>query len=93
MGDISWQDVRLNGAGNYDAWIMKLGSLGSVEWQKTYHGTGDDWALSVRQTADEGYIVAGAYTSFRAGDYDAWVMKLEAFVTWFGTRPTAAGIR
>ena len=47
------------GAGNYDSWILKLGTDGTVDWQKTYGGTGDDYANSIQQTSDGGYIVAG----------------------------------
>jgi len=72
------------GAGGSDAWVLKLNSTGGVTWQKTYGGTGTDVALSVQQTADGGYIVAGHTTSFGAGGYDFWVLKLNSTggVTW-----------
>jgi hypothetical protein len=72
------------GAGEGDAWVMKLDSLGNVTWQKTYGGSGDDRALSIHQTADEGYIIVGETYSFGSGDCDAWVMKLDSLgnVTW-----------
>ncbi|MHB8773334.1 MAG: hypothetical protein ACYC7J_20280 [Syntrophales bacterium] len=65
--------------GNSDqAWVLKLGSDGAVQWQKAYGGTGDDWAHSVRPAGDGGYIVAGTTWSFEAGKSDAWVLKLTA---------------
>ena len=54
----------------------------NIEWQKCLGGNDDDWAESVQQTSDGGYIVAG-YTesndgdvSGNHGDYDYWVVKL-----------------
>ena len=66
------------GAGNYDIWLLKLNSGGDVTWQKTYGGTESDHAYSVQQTTDGGYIVAGNTTSFGAGGYDAWILKLNS---------------
>jgi uncharacterized delta-60 repeat protein len=72
------------GAGASDAWILKLNSTGDVTWQKTYGGTGNDYAYSIQQTSDGGYIVAGATNSFGAGEWDFWVLKLNSTggVTW-----------
>ena len=47
------------GAGGSDAWVLKLDGNGNVQWQKTYGGTGNDYANSIQQTSDGGYIVAG----------------------------------
>ena len=47
------------GAGGTDAWIQKLHSDGSVDWQRSYGGTADDYASSIKATADGGYVVAG----------------------------------
>ncbi len=66
------------GAGNEDAWVLKLNGDGSVAWQKTYGGSGDEEAKSIQQTADGGYIVAGYTSSFGAGNGDVWVLKLDA---------------
>ena len=66
------------GAGGNDLWILKLNSDGTVAWQKTYGGTGNDGASSIQQTSDGGYIVAGYTSSFGAGSYDFWALKLES---------------
>jgi uncharacterized delta-60 repeat protein len=73
-----------NGAGGFDFWVLKLNSNGLVEWQKTYGGSGDDYASSVQETADGGYVVAGSTDSFGAGLSDAWVLKLSSVgsVVW-----------
>jgi hypothetical protein len=72
------------GAGNDDIWILKLDSNGNVTWQKAYGGTGNEYAFAVRQTLDEGYIVAGYTNSFGAGNDDIWILKLDSNgnVTW-----------
>lgn len=71
--------------GNRDLWILKLNSVGVIQWQSTLGGSGDEpAAYSVRQTTDGGYVVA-AYSnsndgdvSGNHGDYDSWVVKLNA---------------
>jgi hypothetical protein len=68
--------------GSYDSWVVKLTSIGTVEWQKTLGGTVEDYACSIQQTNDGGYIVAGfTYSndvdvSGSHGDVDCWVVKL-----------------
>jgi len=61
-----------------DAYVLKLDSDGSLEWQKTFGGSGNDWAYSIQQTTDGGYIVAGLTGSFGAVWYDAYVLKLDS---------------
>jgi len=65
------------GAGGYDVWMLKLDENGTVQWQKTYGGPGDDEAHAVRQTLNGGYVVAGYTASFGAGATDIWVIKLD----------------
>ena len=72
------------GAGNQDAWVLKLDGIGTIQWQKAYGGALGDGASSVRQTSDGGYIVAGTTSSFGTGFPYAWVFKLDAdgIVEW-----------
>ncbi len=70
--------------GGYDYWIIKLDETGKLKWQKTYGGTKDDFANSIQQTFDGGYIVAGSTASGDGdvtnnnGKDDYWVLKLDA---------------
>jgi len=64
-------------AGGKDIWVFKLNTNGVLLWQRTFGGANDDEANSVRQTSDEGYIVAGSTSSFGSGNRDAWILKLD----------------
>ena len=76
--------------GIFDYWVVKLDSTGAIDWQKSLGGTSADHALSIQQTTDGGYIVAG-YTNTIDGDvignhggWDSWVVKLNSsgVITW-----------
>ncbi len=67
-----------------DYTIMKLNSIGDLEWQKSYGGSGFDAIEDIRQTSDGGYIVGGE-TNSTDGDVvgqhgltDAWILRLDA---------------
>jgi len=47
------------GAGLSDVWIIKLDSLGNCEWDTTYGDMNHDYANSIIQTSDGGYIFTG----------------------------------
>jgi hypothetical protein len=61
-----------------DAYLIKLNSSGTIEWDKKYGGTSGDKAGTVRQTADGGYAFVGYTDSFGAGIYDVYLVKLNA---------------
>jgi hypothetical protein len=50
------------GASPYDAWVAKLSSTGTVQWQEQL-GSGASNFLSAQQTADGGCILAGGTES------------------------------
>jgi hypothetical protein len=66
------------GAGGDDIFLIKTDANGNISWAKTYGGTYSDYAYSVQQTSDGGYIVAGYTYSFGAGDYDIFLIKTDA---------------
>jgi len=59
----------------------------AVKFAKTYGRTYWNWAYSVQQTSDGGYIVAGETYSFGAGSTDMLLFKTDAFgnVQWAKT--------
>jgi hypothetical protein len=75
-------DVSYNHGGS-DIWIIKLDKNGNLEWERTFGGLELDWAYSIQQTIDGGYIVAGETSStdgdvlYNHGDSDVWVIKLD----------------
>lgn len=56
-------DVTGFNGGISDGWVIKLDSLGDLQWQKTLGGSFEDEANSIKQTAEGGYIVAGVTNS------------------------------
>jgi len=66
------------GAGANDFFLIKTDAFGNVQWAKTYWGTSNDYAYSVQQTSDGGYIVAGITYSFGAGGVDVFLIKTYA---------------
>jgi hypothetical protein len=62
----------------YDFWLVKTDSLGNMEWNQTYEGAGDDFAYSVVQTTDGGYVVAGGTCSSVYGQSDVYLVKTDS---------------
>jgi len=69
----------------YDCWVVKLDSMGNLEWQHSYGGTSDDIIQCIRQTSDGGYIFSantgsndGDVSAFKGGANDCWVVKLDS---------------
>jgi len=63
-------------SGYTDIWILKLDSVGEIEWQKSYGGSGLEMVHSIEQTREGGFVVAGWTDSFGSGNMDAWLLKL-----------------
>ena len=55
--------------------IFEVGRCYAYEWSKTFGGIYSDYARSVQQTSDGGYIIAGNTDSFGAGGTDIYLIK------------------
>jgi hypothetical protein len=48
---------RIRQNGMYDFWIVKLDTVGRIEWENTFGGSADEWPSALIQTSDSGYSV------------------------------------
>lgn len=79
-------DVSGNHGTDYgDVWVVKIDSIGKIQWQKCLGGSGEEYVYSIKQTKDGGYILAGGSmysyngdVSGNHGEMDAWIIKLNA---------------
>ncbi|MEO5673996.1 MAG: T9SS type A sorting domain-containing protein, partial [Chitinophagales bacterium] len=92
--------------GDQDSWVVKLDSLGNIEWQKSLGGSSSDGSAEIETTIDGGYIVSS--TSFSNDSdvldhhgfntfSDCWIVKLDGIgnIEWSkslgGTNPDIGG--
>ena len=82
-GDVPRDSIR-------GVWIVKIDSIGNIQWQKRIGGSKGEIGLSVFQTQNGDYIL-GAYSSSsdydfpqNAGEQDWWVLKLnnQGSIVW-----------
>ncbi len=89
--------------GGTDILLVKVDSTGNVAWSASHGGAGNDYGLSVRQTDDGGYIVAGVTddTTLGGGPGGILLLKTDAtgqrsWLTTFGgtgSQPPTASVR
>ena len=66
------------GRGRKDLWLIKTDGQGNKIWDKTFGGREDDVGMSVLQSREGGYIVAGRTASFGRDGDDIWLLKTDS---------------
>lgn len=61
-----------------DVIIYKTNSTGTVQWTKTYGGSLPDCANSILKASDGNFFVLGYSQSHGGGDYDIYLLKINA---------------
>ena len=51
-----------------DFWIVKIDSIGNIDWQKTIGGNQNDYLVKLIQVIDGGYMIGGESLSDISGD-------------------------
>ena len=91
---LSFDGDITNPLGSYDFWLVKLNSVGAIQWQKSLGGSNVEKCYSVIQDNDGGYVAVGLTNSndinvsgFHGGNYDCWVVKVDSGgnFQWQGT--------
>ncbi len=88
-------DKTENSQGFYDYWVIKLDSVGDIQWQNSIGGSDLDQLASISTTSDGGFIIGGYSDSNVSGDktensmgsYDYWIIKLDSLgvIQWQNT--------
>jgi hypothetical protein len=60
------------------AWSAGHSLVISYQWSRAFGGRYQDYAKSIQQTQDGGYVVVGYTESYGAGYFDVWLVKTDA---------------
>ena len=71
-----------------DVYVVKTDSAGMMQWQQLHGGGGQDEGNSIGLTSDGGCIVSGINTSWGAGTYDAYLIKIDGIIPTATSTPT-----
>ena len=87
-------DKTENSNGLDDFWILKIDSLGNIEWQNTIGGNLGDACYTAIEASEGGYLITGYSSSDISGDKnepaneaDFWIVKLNnvGIIEWQNT--------
>jgi hypothetical protein len=67
-----------NTLSGYDIYLLKINSIGEVQWEKTIGGPDWDFGYAIETTPDSGFIICGKSYSFSNGGTDAFITKVDS---------------
>ena len=63
--------------GDKDVWVVKTNADGNEVWNHHYGGSGADQGMSIVESPDGCYVIAGFTSSFGSGGTDVWLLKID----------------
>lgn len=63
--------------GDRDIWLLKINNQGSIQWEKTFGGSGFEAAYDINQAADGDYLIAGETNSKGPDKSNMWLIKVD----------------
>jgi len=101
---VGFQDMTISASGNIyicgqtdlgpgtNALLVKYNSSGTLQWQRAYGGTGDEYAYGIALDSSENIYTTGRTTAFGAGSNDTYVIKHNSSGTLQFTKTLGAGV-
>ncbi|HNT79980.1 MAG TPA: hypothetical protein PKH65_04800, partial [Bacteroidia bacterium] len=71
----------IGGGNNFngnDVVVVKLDSVGTIEWAKTFSGPSTEGVTYIEQTSDSGYIVNATFDAAGGPNAKNWLLRLDA---------------
>jgi hypothetical protein len=84
VGSTKSTNASIPNHGSWDIFVVKINSIGNVQWQKCYGGSNAEYGYSIANTND-GYIISGETNSqdgdvtgntFGSANSHAWLIKI-----------------
>ena len=66
------------GAGDFDAWLIRVDANGNHLWNQTYGGLYDEWGWTVVEVSTGGFVFSGRTASLGAGSFDVWLVRTDS---------------
>ncbi len=66
------------GFGGYDAFLLKIGLDGNLQWFHNFGGLSDEYAFDMKKANDDGFILTGRRYSDSFGASDVYLIKTDA---------------
>ncbi|MHA2427698.1 MAG: hypothetical protein ACXADB_06720 [Candidatus Hermodarchaeia archaeon] len=64
------------GVGDNDVWLLRTDLDGTLLWNQTFGGTGEDRAIEIIRVSSGGFAIIGDTTSYDAGLGDFWLLRI-----------------